>query len=290
MKKSVVQGLVAVAGFAAAASSVLAQAPSSAQVWDVRFVVDQSGPYAEGAFATQVGITVYARVGILPNGSASGTANLGVSRVGGSGTATSGFRMVFTDAFSGGLGLGQGEVSQGNTADIDGRALSDTNGNPLTGSFAPFRGSFSPQAFPAFLGSNADPSNGNTSNPATGSPSLFNVIGGRQFNFGSEGTGAHGNAATAVDSNPANLIGDLVPVYRLYYVPREDGSNPLGRLITVTVSGIQARYIYGLQGTNGQSGGTVNLPGQTFTFRVPTPGAAALAGLAMVAGLRRRRA
>lgn len=288
MKKNVVQGLVAVAGLASVTASVLAQAPASAQVYDVQFVVDSTGPYAQGPNATQVGITIMGRVGILPNTSAAGTNNFGLSRIGGAGSATSGFRMVFNDALSAGLGLNQGSVGRGNTADIDGRALTDTSGNALQGHFAPFRGSFNPQVFPAFLGSNTDGPNGNVNNPATGAPSLFNVVGSRQFNFGADGTGAHG-VATAVDNVPGNLVGDLVPVYRLYYIPREDTSTQAVRNITVNVSNIGFRYIYGLNGTNGSAGTGTTITARTFSFQVPTPGAAALAGLAAIAGFRRRR-
>jgi uncharacterized protein (TIGR03382 family) len=289
MKKNIVQGLVAVAGLASAASSLLAQAPSSAQVWDVQFVVDNSGPFAQGPNATQVGITIYARVGILPNTSASGQSNFGVAKVGGSGSATTGFRMVFSDALSAGLGLNQGNVQRGATGDIDGRAITDTNGNPLTGTFGAFRGGFTPQVSPNFVGSNTANTNGNVNNPATGSSSIFNLAHGRSLNFGSEGSGPVG-AATASDNNPGNLTGGLTPVYRMYFFPREDTSLLAVRNINVTVSGIQVRYVFALNGSNASSTSDLALGNRTFSFQVPTPGAAALAGLAAVAGFRRRRA
>ncbi|MGD9689210.1 MAG: MYXO-CTERM sorting domain-containing protein [Phycisphaerales bacterium] len=255
------------------ASALLAQAPSSAQQWEVRFVVDSSGAFAQGPNATAVGITMEARVTILPNGSASGTANLGISRVGGSGTATSGFRITFTDALSAGAGLNQGSVEQGAT----GQAFNDTNGNPITGHFSAFRGSFSPQSFPQFMGSNTDPGNGIAVNPATGSPILTNLVGSRQFNFGSDGSGPVG-------------AGEFTPIYRMIFFPREVLTADGIRNITVAVTGMSARYVYGLQGTNAQTGSTVNLPGVNFSFQVPAPGAAAVAGLGVLALGRRRRA
>ncbi len=284
MSKNFVRGMLAVVGAASAASSVMAQAPASAQVWDVRFVVDNSGPFSQGINATQVGITMYARVGILANASASGTRNFGPSRIGGNA-----FRITFTDALSAGGGLNQGSVAQGGTADIDGRNLTDTNGNALAGHFAPFRGSFAPQVAPLFLGANSEPVNGSANNPATGSPFLTNVVGSRALNYGSDGTLAAGNAV-AVDSNAANLVGDLVPVYRLYYFPRADFTLNAIRDVTVNVTNLSARYLHSLSGAFGTAAAAINLPNQSFSFRVPTPGAAALVGLGGLVAARRRRA
>jgi len=78
--KRTVSMVVAASGTAIMfAVPALAQAPATAQVWDVRFVVDSTGPFAAGPTATQVGITMFARVGILPNTTASGTNNFGDS-------------------------------------------------------------------------------------------------------------------------------------------------------------------------------------------------------------------
>lgn len=282
--------LSALAGLAIAAggATALAQAPSSAQVWDIRMVVDETGPYAPGLNATQVGITIMARVGILPNTSASGTNNFGVSRIGGAGTATSGFRVIYLDPESAAAGLGNGRVSQGLTADIDGRSLLDTNGNALAGHFAPFRGSATPQVGPLFLGSNSDAGNGQVGAGANQNR-LFNVVGSRQFNYGSDGSGPQG-AAIAVDSNPESLIGDLAPVYRMYYFPVAGGP----REITIQTLGVTGRYITQVIGSLATSGG--NTPYEVGEavfplgrFVIPSPGAGALVVLVGLAALRRRR-
>jgi hypothetical protein len=257
------------AGLAVSASAALAQAPSSAQVWEVRFVVDNSGAFAAGPSATAVGITMEARVTILANTSATGTSNFGISRLGGSNGV---FRVTFNDALSAGQGLNQGSVGQGAT----GQAFADTSGNPLAGHFSPFRGSFNPQAGPAFLGANSDPNNGVGNNPATGAPFLTQLVGSRALNYGSDGTGAYGNDT-------------FVPVYRMIYFPRPDFTGNAVRDIAVAVTGMSARYIHTVNGTFGSAAAAVNLPNQNFSFQVPTPGAAALLGLGALAGLRRRR-
>lgn len=274
MNKNAVRGLFAVAGLAVSASSLLAQAPTSAQVWEVRFTVDSSGAFAQGPNATAVGITMEARVSILPNTTAGGTTNFGISRVGGSGSATSGFRVTFTDALSAAGGLNQGSVQPGAT----GQAFSDTNGNPIAGHFSAFRGSFSPQQGPQFMGSNTDPGNGLAVNPATGSPILANLVGSRSFNFGSDGSG------------PQGADGNFAPVYRMVFFPREDLTAAAVRNISVSVTGMSARYIFALNGTNGSNGPNFTFGTQNFTFQVPTPGAAAVAGLGALALGRRRRA
>lgn len=285
MNKNVVRGLFAVTGLAVSASSLLAQAPSSAQVWDIRFVADSSGAFAAGPSATAVGITIFARVGIMANSSTSGTNNFGVSRVGGAGSATSGFRVTFTDALSAGLGLSQGTIGMGAT----GQAFPDTNGNPIAGHFSAHRGSFNPVVGPAFMGSNTDPGNGLYFNPATGPVIAANMVGSRSFNFGSDGSGPLGVCATALDANPANLVGDLVGVYRMVFFPREDLSPQGVRNITVTVRGQSARYGHTLNGTN-LSTAQRTIGDIDFSFQVPTPGAAAVLGLGVLALGRRRRA
>ncbi len=269
MNKNVVRGLFAMAGLAVSASAALAQAPSSAQVWEVRFVVDSSGAFAAGPSATAVGITMEARVSILANTSATGTNNFGISRVGG---ANGTFRVTFTDALSAGGGLNQGSVAQGAT----GQAFNDTNGNPIAGHFSPFRGSFQPQQGPNFMGPNSEPNNGVANNPATGSPFLTQLVGSRAFNYGSDGTGAYG-------------AGEFAPVYRMVFFPRPDFTGNAVRNVTVAVTGMSARYIHTVNGTLGVAATAVNLAPQNFSFQVPTPGAAALLGLGALAGLRRRR-
>ncbi|MGD9690720.1 MAG: hypothetical protein AB7K52_13635, partial [Phycisphaerales bacterium] len=272
-------GLLMCAGGLGAAAT--AQAPTSAQVWDVRFVVDSTGPFSEGPSATQVGITIFARVGILPNTSALGTTNLGVSRVGASLNA----RIEFVDILAGGFGVSQGRVEPGRTIDIDGRAILDTNGQPLLGHFAPFRGSFSPQVAPQFLGSNTDPSNGVYTQAAGAAPSITSTVGSRQFNFGSDGTGPVG-VATPVDDNPLNLIGDFTPVFRAYYFPSAEVG--AARAVSVNTFGLTARYVVFVGGI------TINPPlypllNQSVTFQVPGPGMNGLALVVAVVCQRRRR-
>jgi hypothetical protein len=280
MNKSILRGVIAVAGAACAVTSAMAQAPATAQVWDVRFVVDSTGAFAAGPSATQVGITMYARVGILANNSATGTTNLGISRVGGST-----FRMTVNDALSAGSGLNQGSVAQGNTTDIDGLGQLDTSGNPLAGHFAAFRGSFAPQVGPNFVGANSDPANGGLVNPATGSPFVTNVIGSRALNFGAGGLPPQGVASFS----EGNLVGDLVPVYRVYYFPRADFTGDAVREVSINVTNMSARYIHTLNGGFGTAAPAVNLPNQSFRFQIPTPGATALVGMGALAMLRRRR-
>ncbi|MGD9690706.1 MAG: hypothetical protein AB7K52_13565 [Phycisphaerales bacterium] len=270
--------LMCAGGLGAAAT---AQAPTSAQVWDVRFVVDSTGPFAAGPSATQVGITIYARVGILPNTSPLGTTNLGVARVGGGST----LRIEFSDSAAAALGANQGRVEPGRTSDSDGRPLVDTNGDPLVGHFAPFRGSLLPQVAPLYLGANGEPSNGQFTNAASGAPFVSNIIGDRQFNFGSEGSGPVG-VATPIDDNPLNLIGDLTPVYRMYYLPTTHAGSP--RLITVNVTGLSARYVAILSGVH-ITPPRYPLPDQTLSFQVPGPGAGGLALVVAAACLRGRR-
>jgi len=257
----------------------LAQAPATAQVWDVRFVVDSTGPFAAGPTATQVGITMFARVGILPG--AYSTNNFGVSRVGGqSGVCV----LQFRDATAELLLLGQGRLDRGETVDVDGRPLTDPSGAMLAGHFAPFRGSFGPQVGPLYLGANTDPNNGVFANPAAGPVSVTQILGSRTVNFGSEGTGPIG-AAVAVDAEPTHLVGDLAPIYRLYYLPTSHVG--AARSVSVQVSGMSARYLVFVTGLPTASA-AVPLPDQTFTFMVPAPGAGALMVLAGCAWRRRR--
>lgn len=273
MNKNVVRGLFAVAGLAVSASALLAQAPTSAQQWEVRFSVDSSGAFAQGPSATAVGITMEARITILANTSASGTNNFGISRVGGAGSATSGFRITFTDALSAAGGLNQGSIAMGAT----GQGINDTSGNPLAGHFSPYRGAFTPQTGPLFVGGNNDPANGNFSNPATGTPILSNLVGGRNLNYGSDGSGPQG-------------VGEFAPVYRMVFFPRQDFTAAAVRNVTVAVTGASARYLFAVNGTFGSTGPNFTIPAANFSFQVPTPGAAAVAGLGALALGRRRRA
>jgi hypothetical protein len=262
-------------------NAVNAQAPATAQVWDVRYLVDSSGPFAAGPTATAVGITIQARVGIRANTAGSGTNNFGVSRVGASGVF-----MTFVDP--NGNTPNQGSLARGATGETDGggNALVDTGGNPLAGSFSPFRGSFAPGTAP-FFGSNNDGSNGTVGTNASGNPTLASVVGSRAFNFNGIPVGA---AATAQDANPANLVGEYANVYRLVYFPKPDFTTSAVRNITVNITGLGVRYLFAFSGSTASAAAAVTLPNTSFTFQVPTPGAAAVLGLGALAAARRRRA
>ncbi|MBL8756827.1 MAG: hypothetical protein JNK35_00180 [Phycisphaerae bacterium] len=282
--KRTVSMVVAASGTAIMfAVPALAQAPATAQVWDVRFVVDSTGPFAAGPTATQVGITMFARVGILPNTSATGTANFGVSRVGG---APGVFRWRFHDNVADAATVSQGTIHRGLTMEIDSRQLLDTAGHALAGHFAPFRGSFNPQVAPLYLGANDDPNNGTFFNVPIGQPQVTQLVGARGLNFGSDGSKPVG-VATALDGNPANLLGKLTPVYRLYYVPSAASFGV--RTISASVSGMSGRYRHH-DFFFDPAAAAVPLPDQTFTFMVPAPGAGALMVLAGLTWAWRRRA
>jgi uncharacterized protein (TIGR03382 family) len=277
------------------ASAQVGGAPTSAQVWDVRWIVDSSGPFAEGPSATAVGLTLVARVGIRPNtGVIFPTANFGVSRIGGAGSPSSGFHVTFSDALSAGLGLSQGTLQQGATAqgpfaeaprnDADGNV--PATGQPLAGAFFPFREAFSTGGLPN-PGSNADAFNGTLDNPATGTPSFSNLTVDRARGWNTVTTPL---GVATLDAAGNITGGDYAAIYRLIYIPRED-TTPQGiRNITMTTSGASARYIFNVSGDFATGSGNFNIPTFTTTFQVPGPGAAALMGLAGLAAMRRRRA
>jgi uncharacterized protein (TIGR03382 family) len=288
VNKHVVQGLVALAGLASAVSVASAQAPTSAQVWDVRFIVDSAGPFAAGPSATAVGITLVARVGLRANSNPLGSTNFGVARVGGAGTPTLGFRMTFTDALSGGQGLNQGTIQPGATAfgQFAEAPRNDASGDALAGAFYPFRSSFDPGGLPA-PGDNDNPFNGTFVNPATGPTVATNITIDRARGWN---TVPQALGVATLDAAGNITGGDYAAVYRFLFVPRQDLTAQAVRDITVSVTGMSARYVFQVNGDLGSAGATFNLPNSTFSFQVPGPGAAALAALAGLAGLRRRRA
>lgn len=298
MSKNVVLGLVACAGLAGVASTASGQAVgTSAQLWDVQFRVTGAGPST-----TQVNITILARVGIIGS-----TANLGVARVGGAGPAgTAPFTVAFNDALSAGLNLSQGNIARGLTGETrGGNVVNDSTGAPLAGAFLPFRGSFAPQGQPFAQGANTDANNGLFQNtgtgapannaPSAGVPTLTNVVLGRSLNYGADGTQATGvasvtgNAFTnAVGSDAAEA--EYTRVFSITYFPRPDFTSNAVRNINVSVANIGVRYTFAASGSNSSASGTFNLGGRTFSFQVPTPGAAAVLGLGALAAARRRRA
>ncbi|MFN0011149.1 MAG: hypothetical protein ACKVS8_05830 [Phycisphaerales bacterium] len=262
MNRNLVRGVLSLVGVAGLASAANAQAPASAQVWDVQFVVDRHVP-SQTDVTTLVSITMMARVSILPNGSASGTTNFGVSRVGGANGT------LFIQA-------SDTAATVDPVPSMFARGLSsvglDAGNNPLAGHFSPFRGAFAPAGSG---GHNTDASNGIFSNVAVTTSRLTSIVGSRQTNFDGSLLG----------------VGDYVAIYTWDFIPKDAAA----RAITVTVSGLSGRYLFrddrGANPVgNASAAPQVNLPNQTFQFRVPTPGAAAVLGLGGLAIARRRRA
>ncbi len=273
MNRNLVRGVLSLVGVAGLAAAANAQAPATAQVWDVRFVVNRHVPN-ETDVTTRVSITMMARVAILPNGSASGTTNLGVSRVGG---ANGSLFIQASDA----------PATIDPDPSIFTRGLSslgnDAGGNPLTGHHSPFRGAFPPSGSG---GNNSDVNNGIFSVVAGTTARLTSIVGTRQVGFDGSLLGV------ATGTGPGDLVGDYTPIYTFDFLPKEAAA----RTITVTVTGLSARYLFADQRGPGQDVGNasgapaVNLPNQSFQFRVPTPGAAAVLGLGGLVIARRRRA
>lgn len=333
MNKNVIGGVVAISSLAGMAGSVFGQqgfaAPSSAQRVEVRYLVERfdingnlidtgvashffngtggvpggnlvkvgGGTFQSDASVGRVDITIQGRVGIVAN--TSGLDNLGLSRLGGAGSATTGFRMTFTDVVSRDKSLSQGTVSRGNTG--SGTA---TGGGTNFGLFGPFRGTISGWS-PSANGSNTDLANGSFNNPATGPVAMFNATGGRTLNFGTpgenygtttdnfNGSGAKAGVGTLA-ADGLSFIGpdtEFASWQKTSYVPREDLTPQGFRTVAVGVFAQSARYIFKYNGGGGASNGaTVTLGDQSFTFFVPTPGAAAVLGLGGLAIARRRRA
>ncbi len=322
-------GIVAVASLAGTAGSVFGQvaAPTSAQRWEIRYTVERfdtmgalidtgittaffngvtgvgggalqkvgGGVFQSNASVGRVDITMSARVGLVAN--TTGTNNLGVSRIGGAGSATSGFRMVFNDAVSQAQGLSSGTVSRGDTG--GGNA---TGGGNNFGLFGPFRGTLSGWSV-ANNASNTDAGNGAFNNPATGNVAMFNATGGRTLNFGSptdpnttdsfNGTGGPVGVGT-LNGDGSAFIGpdtEFAAWHKTSYVPREDLTPAGFRSIAVSVFAQTARYIFKYNsGGSASNSGSVTVGDQSFSFFVPTPGAAAILGLGGLAIARRRRA
>ncbi len=272
MNRNLVRGVLSLVGVAGLAAAANAQAPASAQVWDVKFVVDRHVS-SQTDVTTLVSITMLARVAILPNSSASGTTNLGVSRVGG---AAGSFFIQASD----------GAATVDPDPSVFARGLSsvgnDFGGDPLAGHFSPFRGAFAPQGSG---GRNTDASNGVYSVVAGTTARITGVVGSRQVGFDGSLLGV------ATGTGPGDLAGDYVAVYAFDFIPKEAAA----RAITVNVSGMSGRYLFrddrgGNPVGNASAATAVNLPNQSFQFRVPTPGAAAVLGLGGLAIARRRRA
>jgi MYXO-CTERM domain-containing protein len=253
-----------------AASMSLAQAPSSAQRWEVRYQVDGAGDNA-----TAVGITIQARVAILPNSSASGTANFGVSRVGGAANA---FFVRAADPDASLLGIHR--MALGATGEVDsmGNPLLDVNGEALAGHFSQFRGGFPP---PGPGNDNHVAFNGQFSVDVQGRAALTNVVGSRNEDY--DGT----PLGVASVGGGGGLEGAFANVYRFVYIPAPGSP----RDVTFTSTGMTARYLFADFG-NGAAGSAaaVAIGDISFSVRVPGPGAAGLLSVAALWGMRRRRA
>lgn len=296
------------------AGSALAQvgfgAPTSAQRWEVRFRIERFSPegvllsdtfntdaitYNTSASVGRVDITYQGRVGILPN--TFGTANLGISRLGGAGSNTTGFRIVFTDQIAKQMTLNQGTVDRGLTG--DGNAIGN---EPNRGMFAPFRSTLQNWTAAA-NGSNSNAANGQLFNPATGSPVTAFVGGGRTTSFGDgpggdpsddssplavgQGTGGPVGVATI---NGAGLSGGFASYYKASFVPSQGPQLAMARAVTVAVLGQSARYLFVYNELGRASNGVnANLPDVNFAFYVPAPSSgAAMVALGLLSSRRRR--
>ncbi|MFN0011511.1 MAG: hypothetical protein ACKVS8_07695 [Phycisphaerales bacterium] len=304
----------AVLPFVAFAGTAAAQqffgAPTNAQRWELRYRIERFSPsrvllsdtfntdaisYDTNVSVGRVDITNQARVGILPN--SIGTANLGVSRLGGGGFGTFGFRMIFIDAPAIGPGGDHGHLERGLTGDG-----SAAGGEPNRGLFAPFRGAF-PEWSPAAQGSNTDPANGRFTTYVVGLPTLYSIVGGRFLNFGDgpggdpsddnaplpagAGTGGPVGAAT-IDG--AGLAGEFANYYKVSYFPSDSPDNTTPRAVVVAAVDQTARYLFRANG-----GGLVSssrdyaLPNADFTFFVPAPSCGVLLAACGLLAARRRR-
>ncbi len=301
-----------VSGLAAQAfGQQAAAAPTSAQRFETRFRVerfshegillssnfasnlphlDEAITYDTAAAVGRVDITYQGRVGILPN--TSGTVNLGITRLGGAGSATTGGRISFVDAVAQGALRNQGSLTR---AQVPGTSNS---GEPNVGMFGPFRGAFAGWSF-AGNGNNTDAGNGSISNPATGSPVLSNFTGGRAQNFGdgpggdptdTDGFNGSGPAAGAALIDGTTLSGDFADYYKLTYVVSANDGDLGARMVNGRADGQSGRYLFRYNGGGATSNGqSVNLPTTFINFAIPAPTAAAPLGLAALALARRRR-
>ena len=315
MNKSVLAGMIAVAGLAAAANAQT--------TIEVRLVVDgQAGAptgipsYLPGATATAVGLTLQARVRTAT------ATNFGITGVSSTNSSTLN-RFSHNDASSNGWtgGLQRGSVS-----------ATDTVGTALFGGFNPYR---------QFIGSTITFTNNNNWNAPNGNA----VAGQNRFpgaTSSSSGTGVNAslpgtrtangfqsqdaNNRTQIQAiflsvntsvpdgdpnNPGTVPGAGAPtavaagefsawanLYRLVFVPAPNAGTELpGRSVTVSFSGvINFGSAFAFNDTAGSwlltstAGLTVSANSPvSATFTVPTPGAAALLGLGGLAAFRRRR-
>ena len=316
MNTSRVRVVVALAGAAGLAAHTLGQqavaAPTSAQRFETRFKIERfapdgftllsstfasnialydSGPitYDTTASVGRVDITYQGRVGILPN--SAGTENLGISRLGGAGSATTGGRIFFNDLVAQGVARNQGTVELAATG-----AGTAAGGVPNKGIFAPFRGTLAGWSA-ASNGSNTDSNNGQLSNTATGSPVIFNFTGGRTANYGTPGENYGANTDGFNGSGPISgaatidgttLAGSFADYYKLTY--RADATGDLGaRLISAQAQGQSGRYIFKYNGGGAASNGaSFNIAITNLSFAIPSPAVATPLALSLIHLARRR--
>jgi uncharacterized protein (TIGR03382 family) len=296
--------------------------------WSSLSIISTTGTAASKQGIGRVDITYQGRVAIVgqnnsnPGNTSSPVSqrNYGVNRLGGTGvnfasgaTSSTGFFLRFTDPSTyTAAGVTPHSINRGLTGEArDGSPILDvasnpnlrnepagyTGGNPISGMFAAFRVSFAPIGQTYAQGSNFDPNNGDFQNPASGlAPAVIaGLTGVRSVNFGGDGTTGILGAGT-LDANNALTGGNWATYYKMTYSPKLDFSNvdsQVYRQVTVlqgTSSSTRPTYMYVRNTATIYS--VANGPAyasQSFTFFVPTPGSAALLGLAGLAGLRRRR-
>lgn len=271
--------------------------------WSAPTQISSSGNLASKQNIGKVNITISGRVGIVgqnnadPSDPASPAAvrNNGLNRLGGTGSNTAGYRIEASDP-SPDLSNPNHRLDQGGTGETrSGNPILDANGNPIAGTYAPFRVGFSPTGLPFAQGSNTDSNNGGFTNGATGVVRAFNLTGSRNSNVGGDGTAGAIGQATLDGSNNING-GSFADFYRLTYTPNKNFTNvdsQVYRPITISVIGGGQTPRYMTVANTSTSYSSANGPAwanHSFSFFVPTPGSAALVGLAGLAGLRRRRA
>lgn len=277
------------------------------------------GPTNEGGpkWIDAVLVTLQARVAIRTPGAGQSwnTRNFGVSRVGG---PTGNFFISMSDSYT--RATGQSIVARDvvpGGVNSDGIVTStDVNGNALTGTRWQFRQGFNPAGSG---GSNTDPQNGIISNSVVAGggnlSTITNLVQTRTIGY--DGTPVGVATITGFDAFGAPILsGAFADVYSFVYTPKraehDDWStlalstrqaNAAGsqtnRDIDVTIDGLGLRYLFnvvqnptapGLPNGTAQGSTGVNYPTIRTSFRVPTPGAVAVLGLAGLAAARRRRA
>jgi hypothetical protein len=296
--------------------------------WSAMSIISTTGTAASKQNIGRVDITYQGRVAIVgqnnsnPGNTSSGTSrNYGINRLGGTGavgaaggTSSTGFFLRFTDpsAYTA-AGVTPHSITRGETGEsragspildvannpnISTEPAGYTGGNAINGTFAAFRVGFTPQGAEFAQGSNFDGNNGAFQAPASGlAPTVVaGLTGSRSSNFGGDGTTSILGAGT-LDGNNGLAGGEFATFYKMVYNPKVDFSNvdsQVYRQVTVLQGGgSTSRPSYLHQRNTSSSYSATNGPGYatgaSFTFFVPTPGSAALLGLAGLAGLRRRR-